>query len=714
MEERFGSSEIGNRQLKVASTDQQRSYANEKDLYERTRTSEAYSAPNSSFKDGGTCIRDSNSGRGGNVGETASVATEPSPITLPSDRNSKPSEAATAASERRQNDKLFSDLPPVNSISALDIIYLWEHGTKDLPPIGMWSPERRAGYGDFLYQWDKVYKLFKTDCHGDIRSFIAKYSDERGDLLPVSTILDESRNQFDNRHAEVNQQSSSDIALKKLVSAAPKLDRIIDSVTVPTPSSQPPYFLLPRKISGRKVSAKDVIRMWNDGYGDMPPIKSWTPAQKLKQQSKISRWKKIVDIMKLECDGDMKLFEEKFSNESGTLLPVAAIIAKYESMQGTTDSVHSRPPTMSYLGERSSCSEDQAGRNSDADDGSSEDDDAASDVYLHNSSSVSGSVLRESGVNAPISSPHPSYGSSSFTSVSSAFSSFPGVSSSPRSSDVLKLSSLIPPPSSHRTFSDYSSLPSTSASLIQARSASDMQIPVLARHDSRAVHEESRSQEKELELKRSLIFGQDSLRSFRPEVPFPPFRSWRSSNDRSKYSTETSFSQAFTKPKEQLNSANNVTHLENEVTSPFTSPTGSFKDTRNGLYRDRRPSSSSGNEKQHIESADDDYSHFILPRKINGRKVSAKDVIHMWYHGFNNAPPIGNWTPAQKIKQQSKISRWKKIVDIFEQECQGNMDQFETSFSNKLGELLPIAAVIAKYESDKLDDSGSVTTKTEM
>ena len=91
-------------------------------------------------------------------------------------------------------------------------------------------------------------------------------------------------------------------------------------------------------------------------------------------------------------------------------------------------------------------------------------------------------------------------------------------------------------------------------------------------------------------------------------------------------------------------------------------------------------------------------SLYLLPRKINGRKVSAKDVLQLWYHGLNKIPPVKHWSPQQKAVQQSKISRWKKIVELFEQEFQGDWDRFHKHFSNTLGQLLPITAIIAKHE----------------
>ena len=83
----------------------------------------------------------------------------------------------------------------------------------------------------------------------------------------------------------------------------------------------------------RRVSAKEVLNLWENGCDEFPALKDWTPTQKLKQQSKISRWKKLVDIFKMDYHGDMKSFEESFSDARGEVLPVTTILSLYETQQ---------------------------------------------------------------------------------------------------------------------------------------------------------------------------------------------------------------------------------------------------------------------------------------------------------------------------------------------------------------------------------------------
>ena len=95
-----------------------------------------------------------------------------------------------------------------------------------------------------------------------------------------------------------------------------------------------------------KVSARDVIQLWEYGMGEVPPIKAWTKAQKFKQQSKISRWKKIVDIFKYQCNSDMRKFEEIYADGHGCLLPVAAITNRFETLYGDELNITSKLMTV--------------------------------------------------------------------------------------------------------------------------------------------------------------------------------------------------------------------------------------------------------------------------------------------------------------------------------------------------------------------------------
>lgn len=85
-------------------------------------------------------------------------------------------------------------------------------------------------------------------------------------------------------------------------------------------------FILPKK-----VTALDVIYLWENGMGDMPPLCQWTPTQKASQRSKISRWNKIVDIFKYECNSDIRKFEEKYRDEKGELLPITNILNLHDA-----------------------------------------------------------------------------------------------------------------------------------------------------------------------------------------------------------------------------------------------------------------------------------------------------------------------------------------------------------------------------------------------
>ena len=74
-------------------------------------------------------------------------------------------------------------------VSALDVIYFWENGLGDMPPVCQWSPAEKATQRSKVSRWSKIVDIFKYECGGDIRQFEEKYKDDRGELMPITTIL---------------------------------------------------------------------------------------------------------------------------------------------------------------------------------------------------------------------------------------------------------------------------------------------------------------------------------------------------------------------------------------------------------------------------------------------------------------------------------------------------------------------------------------------
>ena len=93
----------------------------------------------------------------------------------------------------------------------------------------------------------------------------------------------------------------------------------------------------------------------------------------------------------------------------------------------------------------------------------------------------------------------------------------------------------------------------------------------------------------------------------------------------------------------------------------------------------------------HIGSFDDHLNQIpILPEK-----VTAAEVIHFWNFGTKEIPPIRTWTNAQKIPQKSKISRWKKIVQIFEEKCDDDWSKFVNDYNDEDAKLMSVSKILA-------------------
>lgn len=779
------------------------------------------------------------------------------------------------------------------SVSAVDVIYLWEHGTDEMLPIRMWDEAQLSRGGEVIKSWHQIITLFKEGCGGNLEMFVDKYSNADGKLMSVSDILAVSQklivgNGVYKAGSEITQSSpiaSNNNNLERTSPSRSTLNAAMTQFPANVFKAEPgtPLYTLPRKINGQKVSAKDVIRIWEEGFGSIPPVKLWIPNQKLKQQSKISRWKKIVDIFKSECNGNMKMFEHRYSNECGILLPIAAIITKYEQCQPGIDSM--KQPTMSNINQSvfnvsqttvnvrqpsamknefpredadrywgsykrlyelgkewdykkaQSCSDRRAftirqvenwQRNSiqsSADrrhkslsslsEGQREvrtsingrhdstrscpdqqqlhkknnakiPEAASSSVIRVNASdstinNKSGALSRQSndfdnknstvslkgynavrGVDLGVpqknhlhtmedldeSSPVPESensdtssnrdiditGTESSVSVAPSecyglpndyvdsnedklekahysMSSISGISQSQRSRQSSTNSSEIPreEPKSVIMFERDGCDATTSSTATNVRNSSCTVLP--ESDDPFEVIKLWETGSENCPPIRFLDVNDDEMRHSR-------LVAWRKFIDIFNYhcnSDKQILAQKYSDEQGRLLRVSEILHLF-EAThllhplEPQRSPIqDSLPATRPAVpYKPNPPMLD-------MNRANPDTNVYILPRKINGHKVSARDVIHIWHHGLKHVPPVGTWLPQQKVRQQSKISRWKKIVEIFEVDCNGDMQRFEAKYSSKMGDLLPIAAIISKYEAEKstLDSGMCVNIKVD-
>ena len=228
----------------------------------------------------------------------------------------------------------FYKLP--EKVTALEVLHLWYSGIKDVPPIRQWSVLQKTPQKSKISRWKKIVDIFERKCKSDWQSFHELYKDSQGKLLPVSNIL--SLYNYEQAQTENGLHSNSD-ELDEDIS-----DNDEDYIPGESQSSSSPSstnygsenpavklsYVLPKKIKGQKVSPVDVIKIWEKGVpGRIPPIKTWTSIQKLTQQSKVSRWKRIYVMYKGKCNGDMNKFRKLVTDSMGKVMSVATVCKLY-------------------------------------------------------------------------------------------------------------------------------------------------------------------------------------------------------------------------------------------------------------------------------------------------------------------------------------------------------------------------------------------------
>ena len=565
------------------------------------------------------------------------------------------------------------------NMNIVEIILLWERGMKDVPPISKWAPSYKSRYCDHLKDWFKVYHIFATLCRGDIGRFISRFTDPAGHMMTVRQVSAMCP----------NVEHNYELFLKSTESP------IHDQQSSTAEITSGKVYILPRKINGRKVSAKDVIQLWEHGIGDIPPIKSWTKTQKFKQQSKISRWKKIVDIFKYQCNGDMKKFEKIYTDDHGCLLPVAAITSKFETVYGDELNITSKLMTVTTTSENNIATSTSIKRSFDT----SYDADQVSPLLK---------VSRSNG-----------YSSDEEDSVTDRTTSPFFSKDDPTKTDTRKSATPVKDEDVEVTETDSS----TSGPFLEnarneqvALKYSNQSSPSTSDSDDNSSHCKVFIPT-DLTIKDCIQLWEYGYKENGVEK-FPPISLW----DRQQKLEQKGLIQKI----ENINVLYNETFkrdydgfiksLTKEDQTVMTPDEVLSK--YQGHFNEREPSdSTTPNDLTLASSMTFDFSHhrtisqcpdvlYLLPRKINGRKVNAKDVLQLWYRGLNKIPPVKEWSPQHKAVQQSKISRWKKIVDLFEQEFEKDWEKFEKTFTNSLGQLLPITAIIAKHEENYRNNFG--------
>lgn len=495
-------------------------------------------------------------------------------------------------------------------VSAKEVLNLWEHGCEEFPPLKDWTPTQKLKQQSKISRWKKLVDIFKVDYGGEMKRFEESFSDARGEILPVTTILSLYETQqtpaflgkinFDLEEAfassgdkvdtqEVDEDAkkvvrkSLDSEAKDLedveINTKPKLEKGVDSSVTP-PSAEVRYYL------PRKVTPNDIVRLWEEGCDEFPPVCQWSRAQKIGQETKIFRWRKIVEIFNKDCIRNWDTFYTKYSNDRGHLLAISSIIAKYDAENATTGPIFDIPEARSRL---SSIVDDQ-------------------EDSLTGEVSLSAAPLNGAG-GVKLEGSSPGEGSSHIL---------------PRkvtAKDIIKLWE-----------TGYGDLP--------------------------PLHKWTPAQKA----------GQRSK-----------FSRWTKIYDIYKYHCKgdlSLFESKFSDERGELYPVTTIVAMFDAWESPssLSSPfAGAFPGQKTGEAPESKI--------------------YQLPRK-----VTAKDVVQLWEEGCELFPPVSKWPKIHKVGHETKLFRWKKIVDIFRKDCGGSWENFEERFSNAKGELLPISAILSKYD----------------
>lgn len=532
-------------------------------------------------------------------------------------------------------------------VSAKDVLHLWEHGNEDFPPLKDWTPTQKLKQQSKISRWKKLVDIFKNDYNSDIKLFKDSFSDSKGEILPITTILslyetqqtpayltaithskyeshlcsggadalasphekEEAHNKSDNKLLEAETLDYDETTMdpqEEIVSGTDKHSSLPES----NGDTSMARFQLPRKVGPR-----DIVQLWNHGCDQFPPVSQWTRAQKIGQETKVFRWKKIVEIFKQDCDSDWTKFEQKYSNERGQSLAISAIIYKHDVENTPSGPVLERKysdwqTTNSERGGVGEVSDDNCGH---------------TDVVK-----VENLFLKESATMVPLQAREDNReGAQAGTQLKSP------------------LSPITSPLNSPGTFV----LPRkvTAKDIIRMWEDGSGDMPPLCQWTP------------------TQKAGQRSK-----------FSRWAKIYDIYKYYCKADMKDFEAKFSDERGELLPVTTIVAMYEARETTP--GMPGTLPSMSRDRISEAAEG-------------EIFQLPRK-----VTAKEVVRLWEEGCEYFPPVSKWPKIHKVGHETKIFRWKKIVDIFRKDCGGSWEKFEKRFSNHRGELLPVSAILAKYD----------------
>jgi cell division septation protein DedD len=630
-------------------------------------------------------------------------------------------------------------------VTARDVVHLWDVGCDEFPAIGTWSKAQKIGQETKIFRWKKIVDLFKIDCNSDWEMFCERYSNDKGELLPLATILAKHEAMYAQDHVIPEKQppvttrnSATHVTTPTRPATTSSPPTTPKSTTPTTSDSQkleksardPDAVTLPRK-----VTAFEVVRYWTDGCETFGPVKDWTRAQKMGQETKISRWKKIYEIFRFQCCRDWDEFCRRYTNQRGELLPIATILAKYEAenpigapsyKQHENESHDNITPGFAsqVIGESCATSFTDNGYTlPQAVDVDITVTDAGEYVLPEQLTAVQALSLWEHGTEQVPPMRNWSKGQTKQPEL---------VDNIRRVAEVFERDC-----GSHfRRFLDRFS--DTDGELLPLNgivysSHCRKYSPFFTEFQKNVKHSRSRGEQYELPKRvgaKEIVWLWDhGCRDF------PPVKTW-SSAQKLRYTTKLSrwrkiadifhekcdsnwriYEEKYSNANGDLLALSTVISMQDETESEcyasmikrspehngeiwnVESQTSDGIDVNNDSTVGHNVDHMSDNEVQHgneteSKETSDQSKEFYLPKKVN-----ALDIINYWENGFGDMPPVSEWTTLQRFRQRSKISRWSKIYDIYKNHCRGDLAEFEKLYSDDNGQLLPATTIISMYES---------------
>ena len=646
-------------------------------------------------------------------------------------------------------------------VSAREVLNLWDHGSDSFPPLKDWTPTQKLKQQSKISRWKKLVDIYKSDYKGDMKEFQANFSDPKGELLPVTTILSlyetqqtpaflSSGGNVKPEKLEIEEVEAKELGESGEESGEGKRDikGVVDGVTS-SPASEVRYTL------PRKVTPRDIVHLWENGCEHFPPVSQWSRAQKIGQETKVFRWRKIVEVFKQDCNECWEAFDAKYTYDNGNYMAISAIIIKYDAEHVVHGPIFDRVETRTRLSTSECPTTPDRGQ---TDGKSTEKVSRMSGTTVKVETETQNLVevpleqeehLEEGMSVSPLKSPLKPPSFVFMSPLSSECHSKEGSFSLPRkvtAKDIIKMWEEgygdVPPLSRWTTaqkagqrskFSRWAKiydifkyhckgdLKEFETKFSDERGELYPVTTIVAMYDARTPspvisgalpNTETYQLPRKVTAKDVVTFWEDGCEFFPPVSKWPKIHKighetklfrWKKIVDifrRDCAGSWEKFNARFSNTRGEVLPISAILakyDLENDPSSMYkgvgTSVNGGHITVPNDL-----PNSP---ESQRISTSPAEYdstsgkaSEFILPNN-----VSALDVIYLWENGLGDMPPICQWTTPQKASQRSKISRWNKIVDIFKYECTGDVRKFEEKYKDERGELLPITTILSLHDA---------------